>query len=292
MRHGADRRSLQSDQVRLQIGKKLVECDRKANEVLLTQARDSALRAGVRTRFFLLRDVLDQRAPAASVYLFVNAFHLRTDERTQLQAELARNRAAAIWMYAPGYFDAVPAVANVAETTQIKVKMFDGPAQSGSVSLLPGRWIAKDEEFGTAQEWDPLFYIDDPQTDVLAKYRASKKGSVAIRFFEEGWASIFCAEPALTPALLRDILGILELRVCFQAGPKKFYDTTCFGPNLFAIHAKETGERIVDLDRVYDVQDLLAPEIGWPRKRTFSLSLKTGETRLLRLTPVEVEEAP
>jgi hypothetical protein len=40
---------------------------------------------------------------------------------------------------------------------------------------------------------------------------------------------------------------------------------------------------------VCNVQDLLTPEIGWPRKRTFSIPLKTGETRLLKITPVEEE---
>jgi len=72
----------------------------------------------------------------------------------------------------------------------------------------------------------------------------------------------------------------------------KFYDATYFGTNLLAVHAKETGERIVELERVCDVQDLLAPEIGWPRKRTLNLPLKTGETRLLRLTPIEEETSP
>jgi len=267
-------------------------CDKVLNELLLNQVRDSAVRAGLPTKFYLLSDLLAENAPSASVYLFLNAFRLASDERARLHAVLQHNRAAAIWMYAPGYIDGSPSVENISATARIRAQAFEGPAQTGSVFLLPEKWMGKDEEFGAALEVQPLFYIEDLQTDVLAKFRASGKPSVAISFFEEGWASIFCAEPCLTPALLRQILSILEMPICFQVTPTKFYDAVYFGPSLMAIHGKEMGERVVNLDRVYDIQDLLAPEIGWPRKQVFNLPLKTGETRLLKLTPVEPEEAP
>jgi len=266
------------------------QCDKKINEVLLNQARDCAVRTGVPTKFYLLRDVIDRKVSPAQVYLFLNAFRLTTPDREKLHAVLDETKAAAIWMYAPGYIDQGASVDNINATTRIRTKMFEGPAQAGSVSLLPANWIAKGEEFGPALDMQPLFYVEDPETNVIANFRGSGKASVAMSFFEDSWSSIFCAEPSLTPAVLRQILRLLELHIYFQVTPTKFYDATSFGANLLAIHAKETGERIVDLDRICDVQDLLAPEIGWPRKRTISLSMKTGETRLLKLAPVAEEE--
>ncbi|MCX5758942.1 MAG: hypothetical protein NTU83_10640 [Candidatus Hydrogenedentes bacterium] len=196
-------------------------------------------------------------------------------------------------MYAPGYIDEAPSVDNVSATVRMRVKMFEGPTRSGSVALLPGRWINKDEPFGADLDWAPLFYIDDPEADANAKYRASGKPSIGARFFQEGWSSIFCAEPGLSAARLRAILGILELHLYMQPGSIRFLDALQFAPNLIAIHAKETGERALDLDKTYDVQDLLSPDIGWPRKRTVTIPLKTGDTRLLKLTPVEeTEESP
>jgi hypothetical protein len=222
------------------------QCDKKINEVLLNQVRDCAVRTGVPTKFYLLRDVIDGKVPPARVYLFLNAFRLTTQDREKLHAVLEEAKAAVIWMYAPGYIGQTASAEN----------------------------------------------ISDPDTNVIANFRASKKASVAMSFFEDSWSSTFCAEPSLTTPVLRQILRLLELHVLFQVTPAKFYDATYFGTNLLAVHAKETGERIVELERVCDVQDLLAPEIGWPRKRTLNLPLKTGETRLLRLTPIEEETPP
>lgn len=265
-------------------------CDRRINDLLLNQVRDTALRTGVPTKFYLLRDVIERKVPLADVYLFLNAFHLTVHDREQLHAVLQEGKAPAIWMYAPGYIDDDDASAeNVAATTRIAVKQFDGPAQTGSECLLPANWVNKGEEFGPTLTVEPLFYIDDPESNIIAEFTASGKPSVAVSFFEGSWSSIFCAEPALTPGMLRQLLRLLELHVYYDVTPTKFFDSTSFGANLMAIHAKETGERIVDLDQVCDVQDLLAPEIGWPRKRSVTLSMKTGETRLLKLTPVAEE---
>ena len=268
------------------------QCDKRIDEILLNQVRDCASRAGAPTKFYLLCDVLEQKAAPAPVYLFLNAFRLTADDRSRLQDTLRQNKATAIWMFAPGYIDQSPSPDNITATVNMNVKRFEHPAQAGSVFLLPGRWIGKDAEFGPAQELQPLFYIDDPETNVIANYRASGKASLGITFFPEGGASVFCAEPSLTPAVLREILAILEHRLYYQVAPAKFYDAVQSGPNLLAIHAKESGDRVIDLDQVCDVQDLFAPEIGWPRKRTLCIPLKTGETRLLKLTPVEPEQTP
>jgi len=267
----------------------VVQGDGTLDQVLLRQVRDCALRVGVPTRFYLLRDVLELEAPPAPAYLFLNAFRLTAAQRTRLHVILQHNQAAAIWMYAPGYIDRLPAVANIAATTRMKVKAFDGIAETGSVCLLPGKWADEAEAFGAKIQLEPLFYIDDSEADVIAKYVASDKPSVAVHFFETGWASIYCAEPSLTPALLRELLGILEIPNFYQPTPTPFYDTLHFGPNLMAIHAKNAGERAISLGQPCDVQDLLAPEVGWPQKRTFNLPLKTGATRLLQLVPLETE---
>ena len=76
-------------------------CEKSFHENLFIGARDSALQAGVPTRFCLLSDVIDGAAPPCSSYLFVNAFRLDTEVRQALHKRLAETGAAAIWMYAP-----------------------------------------------------------------------------------------------------------------------------------------------------------------------------------------------
>lgn len=261
--------------------------DRDVNAVLLRRGADCALRAGVPTRFYLLRDVLDGRAAPADVYLFLNAFHLTPDERVTLHERFAQRGAAAIWMYAPGYFDGETASAeNISATTGLTVKAFDGAAQAGSVCQLSERWVRENERFGDERAWQPLFYIDNA-TNVVAKYADSNQTSAAIEFLEAGWTSVYIAEPGLAPSLLREILMILEQPICFRVAANRYYDVTHFGPNLIALHANTTGERLIEFPVFCDVTDLIDPAVGWPNKRSLVLPLRVGETRLLELTPVQ-----
>lgn len=268
------------------------QCDAVVNERLLRYTRDCALRAGVPAHFCLLSDVLAGKAADAAVYLFVNAFVLPEKARGRLHTFLERKKAAAVWLYAPGYITNEPSAANITATTRITTKKFEGPSQAGSVYQLDGNWIGEGDEFGASGEWDPLFYIDDPETNVLAKYRASEKPSVAIEFLEQGWASVYVAEPSLSPQLLREILDILEQHLFVRDSEKRFDDEIYFGDNLIAIQAQGTGDRILDLGQACDVRDLLDSQIGWSSKRVLSLSMNTGETRLLELTTPKEQSQP
>ncbi|MDQ1257421.1 MAG: hypothetical protein QG656_2025, partial [Candidatus Hydrogenedentes bacterium] len=270
------------------------QCDEKLNALILMQAQDAALRSAMPVRFYLLQDLLDDRVPPAAVYLFPNLFYLDENTRLQLHALLRRQQAAAIWLYAPGYIADKPDVANICATTRMTVKAFKEPASSGSKYKLAGAWIDKNEEIGPGITWNPLFYIDDENADVITEYRESGKPSAAITFLDDEWSSIFLAEPFLTPGLLREILRILEQSLCIQEDGGKFFDVTYFNANLFGIHAKESGERMINLgtERAWDVQDLLSPEIGWLQTSGFMLPLRAGETRLLQLTPAAVTAPP
>lgn len=268
-------------------------CDARLNELILLKARDAALRSGVPTQFCLLQDVLDGHAASAAVYLFVNAFHLHPSDRENLRNILIANSAAAIWLYAPGAVGDGPPAENVSATTGLPVKQFDGPAMGGSAYQLDGgRWMKKGQEFGLSERWSPLFFIDLPATKVLAKYRANQRPSVALDFFENGWASIYIADPGLPTDLLREILVILEKQVAFQKAREPHSNTAYFGPKLYAVHASSDGEHSVYFDNASDAQDLLEPEIGWLNKIYIDMSMRLGDTRVLRVTPATSDELP
>jgi len=275
-----------------EVSRSYQQCDKLLNDILLNQNLESVIRAGIRTKFYLLSDVLDERVAPANVYLFLNAFHLNAEDRDRLHGVLERNRATAIWLYAPGYITDTASVDNISATVCMTVKAFDKAERMGSTSLLSESGSAK--PFGKPVTVYPAFYIDDPKADSLAEYTASRKTSIASHFFAE-WSSIYCAEPSLTGPLLRELLRMLEMPLPYREatagdGMTEFYDAVYFGPNLLAIHAKESGERIIDLGEICHIRDLFSPEIGWQRKRTFGLHLRTGDTRLLRLTPIGAEE--
>jgi hypothetical protein len=256
------------------------------HERTLLATRDAALRLGVPVHFALLSDFLAGSVPAAPTYLFANTFEITPDERAALHARLAQQQAYAIWLYAPGYFGPEPAAANIAATVGMNVGAIK-EGNIGSEFLFTGRWVEEGRALESPAPWAPLFHIEEPESDPLARYTGSERVSIAMRFLPEGWASVYIAEPSLSAPLLREILGIIEQPLPIRPSAQKHYDTIIVGSDLFAIHGRQTGERTIELGGFYDVVDLLDPEIGWPSRDNFVLSLKTGETRLLRRTPVE-----
>ncbi|GMV90725.1 MAG: hypothetical protein AMXMBFR82_05030 [Candidatus Hydrogenedentota bacterium] len=274
-------------------------CDEPLNTLLLTDIRDAALSAGVPVQFCLLQDVLDGRAAPSLVYVFNNSFHLHEEDRTTLQNMLIEQNAAAIWMYASGYISGDASAENISKTTGHTVRAFEGEATAGSTFQLDGgKWLAKGEAISPSETWSPLFYIETDESKAIARYRESERTSVAVEFFEEGWASIYVAEPTLSADLLREILSILEEHV-FVRPESGGADVLHFGPAFFAIHAGANGEREIDLGDHYDVQDMLDPNVGWLDKRQLTIPMKTGDTHVLHVsppahdaTPDDSEEAP
>jgi len=262
-------------------------CDVPLNRELLAGMCDAALRAGVSVQFYLLDDVLDGTA-RASVYLFLNAFRLTTTQRERLRTVLDESDAAAIWMYAPGYISEDGASAdNVSAAVGMHVKAFGEPEVAGSVCELSGRWVQKDEEFGGRVKRKPLFYVDEEDANVIARYKDSQKTSVAIKFFDSGWTSVFVGEPTLPPQLLKELLRLLGQHIHLRKTPDKGADHTYFGPRVLALSADEPGERVLDLGGLYEITDLLEPHAGWPRNQFITLALRSGETRTFLLTPLE-----
>lgn len=256
-------------------------------DATLMANRDAILQSGASAEFYLLDDLLDDRVSPAPVYILLNAYRLSAAEVKKLHERFAAEKATVLWVYAPGYLDVTMNRTNVRDTVGMEVKAFDEPTPTGSKYILGGgHWIDADQAIGDARLMKPLFYIDEPEADVLANFQQTQKPSVAIRTMESGWTSVFIAEPTLSPALLREILRILEQPIFFRPGKQRFFDTSVISERLIAIHGEQSGERIVNLGRFYDIQDLFNADIGWQQRESFVLELRKGETRLLQLTPL------
>lgn len=265
------------------------QCDTLLNLSLLVKGRDAVLRSGINSRFHLLRDVIEWRAPPTPIYLFLNAFHLSEEDRERLHARLAHEQASAVWVYAPGYISHAPDVENIGATTGMDIRAFDGPARTGSVYLLSGQHMRSEQRFGSGESWAPLFYIaPDENTDFLARYEDEEdKGSVAILTMPEEWTSVYIAEPEPSAALLCEIVRLLEQHVYLSPVETAYYDAFFARDNLLALHASQAGKREIQFGYFCDSEDLIDPSIGWLQKDSVMLSVRTGETRLLRHRPIQ-----
>lgn len=266
-----------------EISTRYVQCAEKTHSVLLQKCRDAVLRVGVSARFHLMQDILDTIAPPTPVYLFLNAFSLDDDDIIRLHTKFASEQACAIWLYAPGYFGPTPSVDNISKVTGMDVKMFTEPTETGSSYLLSGQYLDSGQKFGSGEVWYPLFYVEqNEKTDFLAHYTQNEKyGSVAILTLPEGWTSVYIAEPELSPALLTEILRLLEQHVYLNPSEGIFYDTVFARKPLLTIHASKAGKRSLSFGYFCDIEDQLDPAIGWFQKENVLIPLRNGETRLL-----------
>ncbi|MFO7976823.1 MAG: hypothetical protein R6V12_19600 [Candidatus Hydrogenedentota bacterium] len=273
-------------------------CDSALNEHLLQTLPANALRAGMPLQICLLNDLLAGNVATTPFYLFVNAFTITPENRELLHTILRETGSTALWVYAPGYCNGkANAAANIAATVQMEVKPFEKPVASGSVVSLGGTWVSASTEFGDGTTWSPSFYIEDEKVNVIATYTESEKTSVAIAFLggeengdEKSWTSVYCAEPVLPVELLREILRILEMFQHLRNAPPESDDFYYFGPNSLAIHARVSGEHMIDLGGIYKVQDLLDRALGWPEKRHLTVPMEGGQTRILKVMPVALPE--
>ncbi|MBI1318555.1 MAG: hypothetical protein GC168_06365 [Candidatus Hydrogenedens sp.] len=256
------------------------------NTSLLRGGRDAAAQSGVPVRYVLFSDFIEGRGPEAPVYFFLDAFSLSVEYLERMHQRFAAERSAVIWQYAPGYIRDMAAVGRISELTGIKVKMFDGESLGGSRMLLQGRWVRENETYGLREKMAPLFYIDDEDADTIGAYEATEKSSLAIKTLSAGWTSVFLADPGMTPAMLREILRILEQPSLFLPTTGRYIDTAYFGNGIITIHGRQVGERTLDLGGYFKVTDLLDPTIGWPETDGFVLALNAGETRILKLEPI------
>jgi hypothetical protein len=256
---------------------------------MLRAIRDAVLRSGAPVRFAMLDDVLDGRIEPARAYLFANAFELSSADQLQLRRLLERNRAAAIWMVAPGVIGPKKPEENVSDVVGMRVRKFPTAATSGSVSDIVSPWIEQGTEFGEGHALNPLFYIDDEEASTIALYRSSKKVSAAIKFFggdgEPEWSSIYVAEPSLPAELLRELLQIVDIHLFVETTERPLTQTMHIGRGLIGIHANEVGERLLDFGESSEIVDVLNPARGWPKRRYLTFPMSAGETVIFRLNP-------
>ena len=196
----------------------------RINTALLQQGREMALRAGVSTRFHLLKDVIEGIAPPTPVYLFLNAFTLSEEERGLLHARLTGEEATAIWLYAPGYFGMTPGTAGISQLIGMEVSSFDEPTSGESLYILSGQYMHPEQSFGSKTLWNPLFYVR-PHDDLDFLFGVGQFGVAETGNFES-----FSVE--LNGVFEAGVGGFQESRDLFQSG-EIFLDPGCFFRSCF-----------------------------------------------------------
>ena len=231
------------------------------------EARQKLGRMGAPYGQYLLDDVLAGKVKA-KLYLMMNTWSLSAAQRVKL-LEVTKG-SVCVWCYAPGWFDGEQtSLEAMQQLTGFKLE----PQHDVNAWATPSS-DALTQPVGVQQVARPLFAVADAKPDeVLAKY-GNGSAAVALR-----GNSLFVGAPGVTSELLR-----LAAR---KAGVHLFAETDCNvyanGP-FMALHAAEDGPVSIDTGHSQPVVDLLSGEtLGNGPKLT--LSLRRGETRVLRIAP-------
>jgi len=239
------------------------------------EVRRAVGRMGAPYGQYLLDDVLAGRVKAR-LYIFLNAWNLTGSERAALLRAIRGQ--AAIWCYAPGYFDnGTVSMDAMRELTGFQL----APVQTARAEAIPteaGRRLGMQATFGSTKSIKPLFRAADAGLDeTLAEYPGG--GAAVVARKTTTGLSVFVGAPGLSSDLLRAVARHAGIHLYTQQDCNVYAN----GP-FIALHASQDGPLEIHMGKAGRLIDMLAGSaVG--QGPVFKLQLKRGETRLLRMVP-------
>ena len=255
---------------------------------LIVKTRDLLLRAGANVGFYLQSDLTHPNLPDASLYLFLNALRLTTEEKAAIREKLHQPGKTLCWLYAPGIFDENgAALLDAGDVVGITLRAQPWNTRLGSQIVEPRHPITERlnniRRIGQDETISPSYSANDPQATVLAEYSANGAASLAVREHSAGWKSVFLGEPHLTIELLRGIYNYAGVPV-YETQDDVLYASS---DGVLLVHAPYAGQRIINLPQEGTVYDAMEHKIVAVDARQFRVFLRARTTRLFFIGSTE-----
>lgn len=250
-------------------------CDRRLHSPLVYEMRSQYFRMGAPFSIFLLSDLVAGKVPPAKAYFFANGHHLDARQREAI-AQATKGRTA-VWFYGGGFLGDRADDANITEVTGIPVKRI--PPESGRalpVSAEEGLAGSMSEPFGTETVLDPLWTVDAPDAEIIARY-SSGNVAAAAKHTPDG-LRVYIGALHCPARLLRNILKASGVHVYSDSD-----DVLLTDGRLLGLTATAPGNKTLSLPRPATVTDALSGAVIAEETTTFALDMTTGETRLFLL---------
>ncbi len=234
--------------------------------------------------FLLLEDIGLSWVPDYKLYVFLNAFHVSSQQRAAIQAKLRRNHATALFVYAPGYVgEEGHSIDAMRLLTGIRLARLEQPGRT-LVRLNPSDPLAQGLTAGTAVGNEnltvaPLFYADDPATRVIGTLVENGQPGLVVKSME-GWTSVYSAAIQLPPALMRNLARLAGVHVWLETDDALYVDGQIAG-----LHASNDGEKILHFPVPMNVLDAVTGSPLATQSRTVTVPMVRAQTTILRLQP-------
>jgi len=229
------------------------------------------------------------------LYVFLNAFFLTPEDRARIEV-LKRDGKTLLFLYAPGYvsreeglsLQALQDVVGMSVTSKPGIERMEYRMADTGLPAFEG--LSTEKVYRTSAfsydlsvklhppEFGPVFAIDDPEATPLATYPDGKVALAAKH--HEGWRSVYCVVPRMDSEVLRAVARYAGVHLyCTE-------DVVMKADNrLVVLHNAEGPSRTLEvhLPTASDVVDAYSGEVIARDSDTFTVSLRSAETRALRL---------
>jgi hypothetical protein len=242
--------------------------DQRAFTQLVQNVRESVLRAGLTSSFFLLSDLAHRESfPDSKLYVFINAWDMRPEVRSGIKNRLQGHGKHLFWLYAAGLFEGGrESLERVREATGIPLRPQPFNSKPGTTLLNRRQPLCEalpEEEMRKGGHLEPSYFaIPEQDGIVLGEYTQTGLPSFVIKPFQgenddpkEEWTSIFLGEPIVTPGLFRALGQMAGAHVWnFQD------DVVHVREPFLTVHCHSQGPRTVTLPDKWSAYDLNAGE--------------------------------
>ena len=244
----------------------------------------AAPQSGVPFDYCLLSDMGQSWFPDYKLYVFLNAVSLDAKARAMVVAKLKRNKATAIFLYAPGYFlDGKASLQNMQDLTGITLAVdeTEGTTQlqfKDGEPLAAGINVAK--PVGTDMRFSPRFFGADAKATTIANIAGTDKPGLVIKQ-NDGWTAVYSSSIRIPAALLRNLARQAGAHVYVESGDATYADNRYIG-----VHAATAGEKTIRLPPGSEscrVKDAVTGEVLTVVSGTVRMTLARGETRVLEM---------
>ncbi|MGH2639056.1 MAG: hypothetical protein ACRDF4_07230, partial [Rhabdochlamydiaceae bacterium] len=228
--------------------------DPNAFLLLVQNVCDAALRSGLNIGFYLLSDLAHrEHFPEAKLYIFLNAWDMRSELRSAIKNRLQKDGKVLFWLYVAALFDGGrDALERIREVMGIALKPQPYHSKSGTglvnrrhplANAFPDR-----TQIGGSKLEPSYFAIYDENQEVLGEYLQSGLPSFVTRTYgsadepKDYWTSVYLGEPVVSPALIR-ALGHLAGAHLYDVQE----DTINVAPPFLSVHSRAGGVRTIPL---------------------------------------------
>lgn len=276
------------------------KCDQTLLNLLMIGFRNWILpRLGAPFDDYVLED-WDKVPEGYRLYIFLDAFDVSPELRRAIRARLAREGAAALWLYAPGFIDGDhESLEAMAELTGIKFSAVPdkdwAQIQLDCTSGHPLLAGVTEPEFGSDVDYrefsrdvnwfqfpkdreenyrlSPLFCTED--ATVLGRYRGNGQPGLSVRTTGDGFTSLYCGAPCLPAGILKNLCAQMGIHLYTRDEHLVYAHEKFLG-----ITFKSAGTHRIDLPAASDVTDCLSNEKIASGVKAFEVKVAYGETRL------------